>query len=146
LTGRFSRALYRDLVATVDDGRMGPIAKQDLLLAVESNIHRLATDPDFSRPERRLFLDVRMFFSLEELPRVRTIIERHVSVASPWFERARAEVAERIRPCRALARDGRNCARPAIQGMSYCPSHRHLEAELWVEASADASSAQSRQD
>lgn len=123
-----SRLLYRRLAPMLrDDPRLGGIRRQRqrLLEACEATMKRLATDPDyFAHPARFLFGEVRTLFRLEDLLRVRLLIDLDIASAQTVLERHRAL---RPRTCAALNRGGEPCRRDAVEGGRYCPSHRHLE-------------------
>jgi len=119
-----SRTLYRELVPLLGDDR-DVIARQRLLDACESTLNRLATDPDyFANPARYLFREVRTMFGFCEQRRVCRIIEVRLATARAKIEHERALMR---RDCTAFTRSGNQCRREAVQGASYCPSHRHLD-------------------
>jgi hypothetical protein len=125
-----SRSLYRQLASRLlpESAAAGrDRRRRTLLTAIETNLDRMVAEPDFDRPARRLYLDVRTQFPLLELPRVREVIERHVLLAETRAVQARAERFAADRTCRALVRAGGPCSRQAITGLHFCPSHRHLE-------------------
>lgn len=127
---RFSRALYRELAPAVQvpPGQVDAKApRRALLEALEANIRRLAYDPDFARPGRRIYLDIRMHFAPTDLPRVRRVIEQHLRLAADRLERARTDLELADRRCVAITREGKACERQAISAKAYCPSHKHLE-------------------
>jgi hypothetical protein len=126
-----SRSLYRHLLTVLqEDGAKGdtPRSRQQLLDACETTLSRLATDREyFARPDRFLFTSVRCLYPIHAQGRVRRLIDRALPVAVAILDRRTAEVA---RPCAATTRCGTPCRRVPVRDSRYCPSHRHLEAEL----------------
>ncbi len=137
---QFSRAMYRELSSDVVSDRPEREAdgRTQLLQACESAVERVATDRHyFARPARTLFRDVRCLFPMTRQLRVYEVIERHMSLACEYVDRA-AEAGVRLDgvplSCHATTRRGTACQRVPLPGSQYCPSHRHLEQGLEVVA------------
>jgi hypothetical protein len=128
---RFSRAIYRELAPRVlDEERLDPHRRQELLEACEETVRRMACDRRyFARPARSLFREVRTHFPIGEQVYVYKVIERNLALAAIFLERLPAEVALGgvPRQCRASTRKGQPCQRDPLPGKDYCPSHKHLE-------------------
>jgi hypothetical protein len=122
-----SRALYRRLAPLVDDedGLSGSRHRRRVLDSCEYTLRRLVNEPDFARPERFLFEEIRFYFPLSDQVWVRRLIEIHVRLARPLAEELRSAHDRR---CSAFSRAGTPCQREARPGSGYCPSHRHLSA------------------
>ncbi len=125
-----SRALYRRLVALLDETAPGPDrarAHQTLLDACEMTMMRLATDREyFARPDRFLFSSIRCLYPIQAQLRVRRMIDRHLAVAAAILEQQASALP---RACAATTRRGDPCRREPVNDRRYCPSHAHLEAE-----------------
>jgi hypothetical protein len=127
---QFSRAIYRELATDVIDRPGSSANRRALLAACEATLARLASDRQFARPARFLFREVRMYFPLDRLARVQTVVTHQVALAAEFVDQA---LAEGRTPdgsdlqCHALTRAGKPCQRPCNSGRRYCPSHRHLE-------------------
>ena len=127
---QFSRAIYRQLQPDLLGGPRSDDAR-GLLAACEATFTRLASDRrNFAKPARWLFREVRMYFPMERQMRVYTVIDWHVELATAYIDRMIAEglvPEEAVLHCNAVTRSGRACQREPRPGLSYCPSHRHLE-------------------
>jgi hypothetical protein len=125
-TYQVSRALYRRLAPiVVEDGRPGSSPnRQRVLDACEHTMKRLAEEPDFSRPTRFLFHEIRSCFPMSAQLWLHRTIEIHIDFARPLVEQLRASEQ---RQCTALTRRGTPCRREKVPGSEFCPSHRHLE-------------------
>src|SRR5215210_7506191 len=94
-----SRALYRRLAPYISreaDVRV----RQRVLDACEVTTRRLASEPDFARPARFLFEEIRADFPLTEQPWVRRTVEVHIASARQLIER----MPSAERPCPAFTR------------------------------------------
>ena len=133
---QFSRSIYRELAGEVSEDRFGHSGsnRARLLASSEAAFERLATDRRyFARPARTLFNDVRMLFPMGSQLRVFQVIERHMSLAADYVDRAaRAGISLDGAPlcCNATTRKGTACQRVPLPGSQYCPSHKHLEEDL----------------
>ena len=115
-----SRALYRRL----GYGHLCEKAdRQRILDACETTMHRLVSEPDFARPERFLFEEIRCNYPLDEQLWIRRTIECNIDLARQLLARLPAPKRE----CAAFTRNGTPCRRAPVDGREYCPSHRHLE-------------------
>lgn len=137
---QFSRSIYRELAPRVagDRVRGTATARAQLLHACESAVERLATDRHyFARPSRTLFRDVRCHFAVSEQLRAYEVIDRHMTLATEYVDRA-AQAGVRLDgaplSCSATTRRGTACQRVPNPGSQYCPSHKHLEEGLEVVA------------
>jgi hypothetical protein len=128
-----SRALYRRLVRVLDQDygiRDPERARQILLHACETTMVRLEDDREyFAAPERFLFSSIRTLYPIGAQLRVRRIIDQDVAAATAALDRLTAGLR---RDCAATTRHGTPCLRAPLDGERYCPSHRHLGAELQV--------------
>ena len=119
-----SRALYRRLAPLVgEEGLESATLDRDrvrVLDACEHTVKRLVEEPDFARPARFLFEEIRVCFPLSAQPTVRRVIDVYIPLARPWVERLRRLDERR---CAARNREGMPCAREARPGGAYCPSH-----------------------
>ena len=122
LTRAFSRALFRRLVPALPecDASQSP---QRVLDACEMTTQRLLAEPNFARPARFLFEEIRHEFPIGDQLWVRRTIELHVDFARQLIE----QLPESPRECGACTRAGDPCRRHASRGSEFCPSHRHLE-------------------
>ena len=133
---QFSRSIYRELASDVheDPRQMSCVNRARFLRACEAAVERLATDRHyFARPARTLFIDVRMLFPMGSQLRVFQVIERHMSLAADYVDRAaRAGISLDGAPlcCNATTRKGTACQRVPLPGSQYCPSHKHLEEDF----------------
>jgi hypothetical protein len=130
---QFSRSMYRELAPEVGGSRFTDVAanKARLLRVCEETVERLAADRHyFARPARSLFRDVRAFFPMSCQLHVYEVIERHMTLASEYVDRA-AQAGVRLDGaplcCHATTRRGTNCQRIPLPGSQYCPSHKHLD-------------------
>jgi hypothetical protein len=129
---QFSRALYRDLAPYVLPEKLSTQRESNhrlVLRECESAIERLVIDQrHFARPARTLFGSVRVYFSICDLGRVYTIIERNIERARTFLDELPdyryAQGTERH--CQALTRKGTPCQRQPLPASEYCPSHQHL--------------------
>lgn len=129
---QFSRSMYRELAGEVVEQRRGCAENRARFLqACESALERLATDRHyFARPARTLFNDVRIYFPMNRQLRVYRVVERHMTLAREYVDRAaQAGVTLDGAPlcCHATTRRGTACQRVPLPGSQYCPSHRHLD-------------------
>lgn len=135
---QFSRSLYRELARDVCMDRHAAASRAKLLRACEAAVERLATDPHyFARPARTLFNDVRELFPMSRQLRVYRVVERHMTLATDYVDRAaRAGVRLDGAPlsCHATTRRGTPCQRVPLPGSQYCPSHKHLDEDFTVVA------------
>jgi hypothetical protein len=129
----FSRAIYRDLAPYVLEERCTAEHESNRTLVLrecESAIERLMTDRRyFARPARTLFNDVRPYFSIADLPRVYTTIDRHVRMAQRFLAMVPDYAFDSqglTRRCQAMTRKGKPCQRRPLPASDYCPSHQHL--------------------
>lgn len=136
---QFSRSIYRELAREVSgEGARGAANRARLLQACESAVERLACDRHyFARPARTLFREVRCLFPMSSQLRAYEIVERHMTLASEYVDRA-AEAGVRLDGaplcCHATTRRGTPCQRVPLPGSQYCPSHKHLDEALHVAA------------
>jgi hypothetical protein len=120
-----SRALYRRLAPVVVEDRPRLSSnRQRVLDACEFTMRRLVEEPNFARPSRFLFDEIRFCFAMSEQLWLRRIIDVHIDFATPLVEELRAGTR---RSCAAYSRRGSPCQREAVAGRDYCPSHGHLE-------------------
>jgi hypothetical protein len=131
---QFSRAIYRELAPYVVEEKRSSRAESNrelVLRECESAIERLMTDRRyFAKPAKTLFINVRPFFSICDLPRVHIIIQRNVALANDFFARVPDYVFTTNgvpRCCQAMTRKGKPCQRQPLPASEYCPSHQHLE-------------------
>jgi hypothetical protein len=133
---QFSRSMYRELAdEVVADGQARAASdRAEFLRACETAVERIATDRHyFARPARSLFNDVRTYFPMSRQLRVYRVIERHMSLAAKYVDRAAAAgVTLDGAPlcCHATTRRGTACQRVPLPGSQYCPSHKHLEEDF----------------
>jgi hypothetical protein len=130
----FSRAIYRELAPYVRDEKSASQRQGNRELVLhecEAAIERLMTDRRyFAKPARTLFCDVRPYFSINDLSRVFTIIDRNMQVAEDFLTRVPDYAFDSNgvpRRCQAMTRKGRPCQRQPLPASEYCPSHQHLE-------------------
>ena len=130
---QFSRSLYRELSPDVVAEPCGDASRNraELLRSCEAAVERIASDRHyFAKPARSLYRDVRALFPMNAQLRAYRMIERHMTLATDFVERA--ELAGRTLDgsplsCHASTRRGTSCQRIPLPGNKYCPSHRHLE-------------------
>jgi hypothetical protein len=137
---QFSRGIYRELAGEVSGDRPARRAgsRTRLLQACEAAVERVASDRHyFARPARTLFRDVRCLFPMSSQLRVYEVIERHMTLACEYVDRA-AEAGVRLDgsplSCHATTRRGTACQRIPLPGSQYCPSHKHLDEDFQVVA------------
>jgi hypothetical protein len=130
----FSRAIYRELAPYVREEKSTTQRESNRELVLhecEAAIERLMTDRRyFARPARTLFCDVRPYFSINDLSRVFTIIDRNMHVATDFLSRVPDYAFDTNgvpRRCQAMTRKGKPCQRQPLPASEYCPSHQHLE-------------------
>jgi hypothetical protein len=139
---QFSRSMYRELADFVTpEGNCGVgNAKARLLTSCEAAVERLAADRHyFARPARSLFNDVRMLFPLSKQLVAFSVIERHMRLAADYVDlQARTGHSLTGAPliCHATTRRGTACQREPLPGSRYCPSHKHLDDDLELTATA----------
>ena len=137
---QFSRSMYRELATDVAGERIADVSanRARVLRSCEEAVERLATDPHyFARPARTLFRDVRSYFPMCRQLRVYEVIDRHMSLAGEYVDRAaRAGVRLDGAPlsCHATTRRGTACQRVPLPGSQYCPSHKHLDEDFQIVA------------
>lgn len=137
---QFSRSMYRELAGELvaDGPAAGAAERAQFLKACEVAVERVATDRHyFARPARSLFNDVRVYFPMSRQLRVYRVIERHMSLATKYVDRAaEAGVTLDGAPlcCHATTRRGTACQRVPLPGSQYCPSHKHLEEDFTTAA------------
>ena len=125
----FSRAIYSELAASIDDS-VSPRAHRIVVDACDRSFARLATDRrHFARPVRTLFSEIRPFFPVGEQERVLRVVQRYVTVADEFLRRrppsTRDALGNPLR-CPASTRRGTPCRRTPLPENGYCPSHQHL--------------------
>jgi hypothetical protein len=127
---QFSRAIYRELHDDVRPlvGVGTEEARMRVLAACEAAIGRIAEDPHgCAKPSRTLFRDIRQCFSIQSQPRVWRVVEAYVEAARDEAIRIRTERAgEDGLRCHAVTRHGSPCRREPLEGIEFCPSHKHL--------------------
>ena len=139
---QFSRSMYRQLADEVVADRQAHTAshRAQFLRSCEVAVERIGTDRHyFARPARSLFNDVRIHFPMSRQLRVYRVIERHMSLAAEYVDRAAAAgVTLDGAPlcCHATTRRGTACQRVPLPGSQYCPSHKHLEEDFAAVAAA----------
>lgn len=137
---QFSRSIYRELAGEITGDRVARAAanRGHLLRASEDAMERLAVDRHyFARPARTLFKDVRCLFPMSSQLLVYEVVERHMSLACEYVDRAaRAGLRLDGAPlsCHATTRRGTACQRVPLPGSQYCPSHKHLDEDFPVAA------------
>ncbi len=117
-----SRALYRRLLEPLP-GQGSARSRQRVLDACETTVRRLAEEPNFARPARFLFEEIRLEYPIGEQLWLRRVIEVHLEFAKQLIR----QLPETTRDCGACTRAGDPCRRPALRGSEFCPSHKHLE-------------------
>ncbi len=137
---QFSRSMYRDLASDVAGDRITEVSanRARVLRSCEEAVERLATDRHyFARPSRTLFRDVRSYFPMCRQLRVYEVIDRHMSLAGEYVDRA-AKAGVRLDgaplSCHATTRRGTACQRVPLPGSQYCPSHKHLDEDFQIVA------------
>ena len=131
---RFSRAIYRELAPYVLEPRSdssGESSHEQVLRECEAAVRRLATDRHyFAKPARTLFCDIRGYFPMSALARVRRVVDHYVALAQRFLAdnpvAAYASVSDVPPTCRATTRKGDTCQRVPLPHNGYCPSHQHL--------------------
>ena len=120
-----SRALYRRLAPLVPSGDPGAVARdrQRVLDGCEYTVRRLLDEPDFARPERFLFEEIRPYFPLTRQAWVRHTIDLHIRLARPLVEELRRAEGHQ---CSAYTRYGTRCRRRTRAGRDLCWSHQYL--------------------
>ncbi len=138
---QFSRAIYRELAPHIVESSVASPATShhaEVLRSCEAAIERLATDRHyFAKPARTLFKDVRGYFPISSQYRLYQVIERHMALAAGYVDQhAQAGVTLDGAPlsCHATTRKGTACQRVPLPGGKYCPSHKHLDESLKVNA------------
>jgi hypothetical protein len=141
---QFSRAIYRELAADIDESRCpasGSTTNHERVLrACESTITRMATDRHyFAKPAQTLFGDIRSYFPVSQQHRVYTVITGVLRCADDFLAaqpRQGYDLAGNPIQCRATTRKGTPCQRDPLPHTGYCPSHQHLAETENVEAMA----------
>jgi hypothetical protein len=133
-----SRSLYRHLSAELTGPpETGVQQRRRVLDACEMTMSRIEQEPDFAKPARFLFEEVRLLFPVWQQGYVRCLIERHVELA----QLALSLAPPTEQPCAAHTRKGSPCRRAARPESRYCPSHRHLDSMVETPATALTSAA-----
>ena len=132
---QFSRSIYRALAPRVLAGEAGDGSdrRQCVRDACEGAVLRLAQDHRyFPQPSRYLFLEVRRHFALGDQPWVYRLIDLHMRLALDYLANlpGPTNAFGEVRQCPAFTRRGTPCRREPLAGREFCPSHKHLEAEL----------------
>ena len=129
---QFSRAIYRELHDDVRPfvGVGMEEARMRVLASCEAAVGRIAEDPHgCAKPSRTLFRDIRQCFSIQAQPRVWRVVEAYVEAARDEAIRLRTERRDgeggALR-CHAVTRHGTPCRREPVDGLEFCPSHKHL--------------------
>ncbi len=137
---QFSRSMYRELASDVAGDRITEVSanRAHVLRSCEEAVERLAADRHyFARPSRTLFRDVRSYFPMCRQLRVYEVIDRHMSLAGEYVDRA-AKAGVRLDgaplSCHATTRRGTACQRVPLPGSQYCPSHKHLDEDFQIVA------------
>ena len=131
---QFSRAIYRELHDDVRPfvGVGTEEARMRVLAACEAAMARIGDDPyGCAKPARTLFRDVRQCFPLSAQSRVWRVVETYVEAARDEAVRMRTERRDghgAALRCHATTRHGTPCRREPLEGIEFCPSHKHL----WV--------------
>ncbi len=137
---RFSRSIYRELaprVVETPDDPSGCASRQRLLEASEATIRRLVEDRRyFAKPTKTLFTAVRNEFSMKDQLIVYTAIDRYLTLAIEHLDSLPQDAGLGGKPaeCQAHTRRGTPCQRDPLPGRDYCPSHKHLEEVVEVDA------------
>src|SRR4051794_25468737 len=121
----YSRAVFRDIAPHIAPGA----PRAEILRACESTVERLALDPDFLRPARTLFNEIRGYFPLGAQTVVWAVVEREIDAAVALLDAdpdARFAITGAPDHCSATNRRGGSCSRTPKAGSRYCPSHQHL--------------------
>lgn len=122
-----SRSIYRRLAPYVTEDPVTDLGERNrrrVLDACEGTMRRLETEPDFARPDRFLFEEIRTCFPIGEQLWVRRVIDFYVAAAR---ELLRQMPPAEQRECAAYTRRGTPCQREPVGDSEFCPSHRHLE-------------------
>jgi len=100
-------------------------------------MRRLLTDRRyFARPTKSLFTELRGHFPISEQLFVFQVVDRNVKLAIRYLDEVPAdELAQLVeRECKAHTRRGTPCQREPLPGRDYCPSHKHLEEDVMIDA------------
>ena len=135
---QFSRSIYRELAPRIaDTSNAGCASKQQILSACEGTMRRLLNDRRyFARPTKALFTELRGHFPISEQLFVFQVVDRNVKLAIRYLDEVPAdELAQLVeRECKAHTRRGTPCQREPLPGRDYCPSHKHLEEDVMIDA------------
>jgi hypothetical protein len=130
---QYSRAIYRSVKDMIDpyaDRETQLESRRAVLIACETTMERLATDPlYFAKPERALFQDIRRHFPITAQAQVAWAVEQGVKAAVDFIEEQIESglLDGGVARCRATTRKGKPCQRTPLPDRDYCPSHQHLE-------------------
>lgn len=130
---QYSRAIYRSVKDMIDpyaDREAQLESRRAVLIACETTMERLATDPlYFAKPERALFQDIRRHFPITAQAQVAWAVEQGVKAAVEFIEEQIESglLDGGVARCRATTRKGKPCQRTPLPDRDYCPSHQHLE-------------------
>ena len=135
---QFSRSIYRELAPRISTTTNASCAsKQQILSACEGTMRRLLTDRRyFARPTKALFTELRGHFPISEQLFVFQVVDRNVKLAIRYLDEVPAdELAQLVeRECKAHTSRGTPCQREPLPGRDYCPSHKHLEEDVVIDA------------
>ena len=138
---QFSRAIYRELAADIDDGRYADVATSRCFAACEATVERLVGDRHyFARPARTLFNDIRLYFPMTR-PAARLARRAALRGTAPSecldrMPQNGFDVHGQPLQCRATTRSGTPCQRMPLPHNGYCPSHQHLAETEEIELAA----------
>lgn len=141
---QFSRAIYRSLKDLVDpyvDNAVRSEYRCSILQDCEATMGRIAEDPHyFSRPDRKLFQDIRRYFPITAQAQVAWSVSQGVNAAVAFVERQLEAglLGGGVAHCKATTRKGKACQRTPLPGRDFCPSHQHLERLLAPRVTAAA--------
>jgi hypothetical protein len=130
---QYSRAIYRSVKDMIDpyaDRETQLESRRAVLIACETTMERLATDPlYFAKPERALFQDIRRHFPITAQAQVAWAVDQGVKAAVDFIEEQIESglLDGGVARCRATTRKGKPCQRTPLPDRDYCPSHQHLE-------------------
>jgi hypothetical protein len=130
---QYSRAIYRSVKDMIDpyaDRETQLESRRAVLIACETTMERLATDPlYFAKPERALFQDIRRHFPITAQAQVAWAVDQGVKAAVEFIEEQIESglLDGGVARCRATTRKGKPCQRTPLPERDYCPSHQHLE-------------------
>ncbi|MEZ5074413.1 MAG: hypothetical protein R2691_06205 [Solirubrobacterales bacterium] len=138
---QFSRSIYRELAPRIGSaGDAGCASRQQILEACEGTMRRLLNDRRyFARPTKVLFGELRGHFPINEQLFVFQVVDRNVKLAIRYLDQVPPEELAQLvdRECKAHTRRGTPCQREPLPGRDYCPSHKHLEEDVALDADED---------